>query len=153
MRDIFKNYEEEKINKKKRRRTVKAVTAIGALAVAGVVMWQMILPGIAMQNTPHCGKEEHTHTDACYTNQLTCGKEETGGHQHTDACYKTERVLSCGQEESATHQHTDACYTEQKVLVCGQQEKAAHHHSSACYTKQLTCGKEEHTHTDACMLQ
>lgn len=150
MRDIFKNYEEEKINKKKRRRTVKAVTAIGALAVAGVVMWQMILPGIAMQNTPHCGKEEHTHTDACYTNQLTCGKEETGGHQHTDACYKTERVLSCGQEESATHQHTDACYTEQKVLVCGQQEKAAHHHSSACYTKQLTCGKEEHTHTDAC---
>ena len=150
MRDIFKNYEEEKINKKKRRRAVKAVTAIGALAVAGVVMWQMILPGIAMQNTPHCGKEEHTHTDACYTNQLTCGKEETDGHQHTDACYKTERVLSCGQEESATHQHTDACYTEQKVLVCGQQEKAAHHHSSACYTKQLTCGKEEHTHTDAC---
>ena len=150
MQDKFKNYEEEQINKKKRRRAVKAVTAIGALAVAAVVMWQLMLPGIAMQNTPHCGKEEHTHTDACYTNQLTCGQEETDGHQHTDACYKTERVLSCGQEESETHHHTDACYTEQKVLVCGQQEKAAHHHTSACYTKKLTCGKEEHTHTDAC---
>ena len=114
MRDIFKNYEEEKINKKKRRRTVKAVTAIGALAVAGVVMWQMILPGIAMQNTPHCGKEEHTHTDACYTNQLTCGKEETGGHQHTDACYKTCLLYTSWMLSKETEVFTSRQWEEQE---------------------------------------
>ena len=150
MRDTFKDYGKNRIDKQKKRKAVKVITAISALLVAGVVMWQMMLPGIAMQSVPHCGIEEHTHSDACYTKQLTCGQEETDGHTHTDACYHTERVLSCGQEESESHQHTDACYTEQRTLICGQQEKAAHHHTSACYTKTLTCGKEEHTHTDIC---
>lgn len=150
MRNTFRDYGDNRIDKQKKRRAIKVATAISALLVAGVVMWQMMLPGIAMQSTPHCGIEEHTHSDACYTEKLTCGQEETDGHTHTDACYHTERVLSCGQEESEAHQHTDACYTEQRTLVCGQQEKAAHHHTSACYTKTLTCGKEEHTHTDAC---
>lgn len=103
-----------------------------------------------MTGQPKCGKEEHKHTAACYTEKLTCGQKEPDGHTHTDACYKTEKKLICGQQESETHHHTDACYQEEKVLICGKQEEPAHHHTAACYTKELTCGKEEHTHTDEC---
>ena len=52
-----------------------------------------------------CGKDEHTHTDACYEKQLICGLEED--HVHTDECYET--VLTCGKEE---HTHTEACYAQ-----------------------------------------
>ena len=106
MRNTFRNYGKNRIDKQKKRRAVKIVTAISALLVAGLVMWQMMLPGIAMHNKTYCGKEEHTHTDACYTEQLTCGQEETEEHHHTDACYT--KTLTCGKEE---HIHTDACYS------------------------------------------
>ena len=91
MRDIFKNYEEEKKNKKKRRRTVKSCD--GNRCSGSCRSRDVADDTSGYRNAEYATlrKEEHTHTDACYTNQLTCGKEETGGHQHTDACYKTER--------------------------------------------------------------
>lgn len=127
-----------------------------------------------------CGQEEsagHTHTDACRKTeqQLVCGQEESAGHTHTDACFQTEQQLVCGQEESAEHTHTEACYTTVQTQICGQEESAGHTHSESCYTtvetytceqeestghthteacyeKQLVCGKEEHTHSDACFI-
>ena len=150
MQEIIKEYEKKIQDKNARRRKLKIVTAIASLAVVCIVLWALILPGVAMSGQPKCGKEEHKHTAACYTEKLTCGQKETDGHTHTDACYKTEKKLICGQQESETHQHTDACYQEEKVLTCGKQEEPAHHHTAACYTKELTCGKEEHTHTDEC---
>lgn len=150
MQEIIKEYEKKIQDKNARRRKLKIVTAIASLAVVCIVLWALILPGVAMSGQPKCGKEEHKHTAACYTEKLTCGQKETDGHTHTDACYKTEKKLICGQQESETHQHTDACYQEEKVLICGKQEEPAHHHTAACYTKELTCGKEEHTHTDEC---
>lgn len=150
MQEIIKEYEKKIQDKNAKRRKLKIATAIASLAVVCIVLWALILPGVAMTGQPKCGKEEHKHTDACYTEKLTCGQKETDGHTHTDACYKTEKKLICGQQESETHQHTDACYQEEKVLICGKTEEAAHHHTAACYTKELTCGKEEHTHTDEC---
>lgn len=150
MQEIIKKYEKKIQDKNAKRRKLKIVTAIASLAVVCIVLWALILPGVAMSGQPKCGKEEHRHSDACYTEKLTCGQKETDGHTHTDACYKTEKKLICGQEESETHQHTDACYQEEKTLICGKQEEAAHHHTAACYTRELTCGKEEHTHTDEC---
>ena len=50
-----------------------------------------------------CGKEEHTHTDACYT--LTCTNTDPA-HVHDASCY----TLTCGKEE---HTHTDACYEDE----------------------------------------
>ena len=150
MQEIIKKYEKKIQDKNTKRRKLKIVTAIASLAVVCIVLWALILPGVAMSGQPKCGKEEHRHSDACYTERLTCGQKETDGHTHTDACYQTEKKLICGQEESETHQHTDACYQEEKTLICGKQEEAAHHHTAACYTKELTCGKEEHTHTDEC---
>ncbi len=126
-----------------------------------------------------CGQEEsegtpavegHTHTDSCYSEDgdLICGQEESEsipaveGHTHTDACYETvtETYLVCGQEESESipavegHTHTDDCYEQQTVLVCGLEEgdsAGGHTHTEDCYEEQLVCGKEEHTHTLACM--
>ena len=34
----------------------------------------LILPALTAEGTPHCGIEEHTHTDECYENRLICGK-------------------------------------------------------------------------------
>lgn len=138
-----------------RRRRFYAAVALCSILVAGIVSWKLILPGTAMSGETYCGKEEHTHSDACYEQVLVCGQEEgTGAHTHTDACYTDVRTdqLICGQEESEGHVHTDACYTNE--LTCGQEENAEHTHTDACYTKTLTCGQEEgagaHTHTDAC---
>ena len=138
-----------------RRRRFYAAVSLCSILVAGIVSWELILPGTAMSGETYCGKEEHTHSDACYEQVLVCGQEEgAGAHVHTDACYTEVRTdeLICGQEESEGHVHTDACYTNE--LTCGQEESAEHTHTDACYTKSLTCGQEEgagaHTHTDAC---
>lgn len=138
-----------------RRRRFYAAVALCSILVAGIVSWKLILPGTAMSGETYCGKEEHTHSDACYEQVLVCGQEEgAGAHTHTDACYTEVRTdqLICGQEESAGHVHTDACYTNESS--CGQEESAEHTHTDACYTKTLTCGQEEgagaHTHTEAC---
>lgn len=83
------------------QRLVAVLAGVVALCTLGVLM----MPAVAMEGEPHCGKAEHTHTDACYTQVLTCGQEEGDSHTHTEACYAQE--LTCGLAE---HTHTDACY-------------------------------------------
>ena len=83
------------------QRLVAVLAGVVALCTLGVLM----MPAVAMEGKPHCGKAEHTHTDACYTQVLTCGQEEGDSHTHTEACYT--RELTCGLAE---HTHTDACY-------------------------------------------
>lgn len=141
------------VAREKKRRLWIGMVLVLACAVVLATACALIRPATALDApVTYCGKEEHVHTDACYTRELTCGQEESAGHTHTDACYEDQRVLVCGQEESAEHTHTDACYETQKVLVCGQEESAGHTHTDACYSEVLTCGKEEHTHTDACYI-
>jgi LPXTG-motif cell wall-anchored protein len=147
---------------------------VGSLAclVVFCTTYALILPALTMTSTTYCGLEEHTHSDECYSEVLVCGQEEMAAHEHTDACYTTQQVLTCGMEESAGHTHTDACYDEAGNLICGMEESEGHTHTDACYTeektltctestvdhihsvdcyeKQLTCGKEEHTHSLAC---
>ena len=106
-----------------------------------------------------CGQEEgaeaHTHTEDCYTvvrtDELICGQEESAGHVHSETCYDPDGNLICGQEEGAgAHAHTDECYATERQLTCGLEEGAGHVHSDACYQQQITCGRQEHTHTLAC---
>ena len=86
------------------------------------------------------------YTGTAMTGDLTCGKEE---HTHTDACYQ--EVLICGQEETEAHEHTEACYDQAGELICEWQEpEEAHVHQEACYEKQLVCEIEEHTHESLC---
>lgn len=152
MQKLLREYLDELNRKQKRRRkTVIAVVLAAIMLVSGVI-WNLTQYGIAMTDEPKCGMEEHTHSDSCYTNVLTCGREESEGHTHTDACYQTVSELICGQEESEEHTHDDSCYQTVSELVCGQEESAGHTHTDACYEKQLSCGKEEHTHSEACYI-
>ncbi len=113
------------------------------------------------------GQEVHTHTDSCYG--LTRGNLVCGEHVHTDACYTETAVLVCGLEESEEHQHDQSCYETSRELTCG--VDSDHTHTDDCYEWErvlscdlptdptdsakdvqpvLTCGMEEHTHSEAC---
>lgn len=61
-----------------------------------------------------CDKEEHTHTDACY-------EEEVPLNSGT-----VEQVYICGLEE---HTHDETCYDESGELICGLEE---HVHDERC---------------------
>lgn len=112
-----------------------------------------------------CTEEErpgHTHSDSCYawTEELTCTEEERpAGHIHTDACYEVTTRLACGKEEVIPHTHGEDCYDDSGALVCDMEEVLEHQHTEACIVppegepwevRVLTCGLEEHTHSDKC---
>lgn len=128
-----------------------------------------------------CGIEsDHVHQDYCYdqeTGELLCTE-----HEHTDDCYTLEEVLVCGQEEGEPEKTDDgaALYdmdenSAEESDFAGESETAAdpepekeatkpetdaeidtgytvHHHTAECYGKVLICGKEEHEHTAACLV-
>lgn len=128
-----------------------------------------------------CGIEsDHVHQDYCYdqeTGELLCTE-----HEHTDDCYTIEEVLVCGQEEGEPEETDDgaALYNmdensaeesdsaeEPETVADPEPEKEAtkpetdadidtgytvHHHTAECYGKVLICGKEEHEHTAACLV-
>ena len=128
-----------------------------------------------------CGiKSDHVHQDYCYdqeTGELLCTE-----HEHTDDCYTLEEVLVCGQEEGEPEKTDDdaALYDtdensaeesdsaeEPETVADPEPEKEAtkpetddeidtgytvHHHTAECYGKVLICGKEEHEHTAACLV-
>lgn len=152
MRETWNEYREKLRRDRKKQLLMRMSVSLCAFLVAGVVLWALILPGVALTGEAKCGIEEHTHTEECYTETLTCGQEESVGHTHSDSCYTEQTNLICGQEESADHTHTDECYETEYVLTCGQEESAGHTHTDECYTEELTCGKEEHTHTDSCYI-
>lgn len=128
-----------------------------------------------------CGIDsDHVHNEACYdteTGELLCTE-----HEHTDDCYTLEEVLVCGQEEGEPEKTDDgaALYDRDENSAeesdsAGESETAAdpepekeatkpetddeidtgytvHHHTAECYGKVLICGKEEHEHTAACLV-
>ena len=128
-----------------------------------------------------CGIDsDHVHQDYCYdqeTGELLCTE-----HEHTDDCYTLEEVLVCGQEEGEPEKTDDgaALYDmdensaeesdfagESETVADPEPEKEAtkpetddeidtgytvHHHTAECYGKVLICGKEEHEHTAACLV-
>ena len=163
-----------KLQNRKHKRWQKAVSILACIVVFCTV-YALILPALTAEGTPHCGIEEHTHTDECYENRLICGKEEgEGAHTHTDECYTQEQTLICGLEEgegahthteecydedgnlicgleeNEGHQHTEKCYQTENILTCDQEESEGHQHTAECYEQVLACGKEEHVHSLAC---
>lgn len=106
--------------------------------------------------------DDHEGGDSCYEwiAELTCDEEERPqGHVHSDDCYETERTLDCDQEEVVLHKHTGKCFDEGDNLICKIPEVLKHRHTEECFRQSeselievrvLTCGQEEHTHTEAC---
>ena len=108
-----------------------------------------------------CEKEEHSHGEGCYEKTLSCEAEE---HSHGEGCYSTTETMTCEAEE---HSHGDGCYDEEGNLTCESDEHShdggcyetseeltcsteEHSHGDGCYTETLTCESEEHTHDDSC---
>ena len=96
----------ERLTRAHRRRSRwQRLVAVLACAVALYTLGVLMMPAVAMEGEPRCGQAEHTHTDTCYTQVLTCGQEAGDNHTHTEAC--DTRELTCGLAE---HIHTDVCY-------------------------------------------
>lgn len=116
----------------------------------------------------------HVHDGSCWSDVLVCDQDE-GGHVHGESCYETERVLACpyadsGNDDGAVsdgntcvhyvyeeHVHDGSCYDGQGNIICGKWELKRHEHNSTCfrdivesYGDELTCGKQEHTHSLKC---
>ncbi|MST81111.1 hypothetical protein [Bilifractor porci] len=128
----MKNSIEEKAKKaavgnrqRKKRRRFTSLLCVFVLAATTV---GLVLPANTATAAVICGKEEHTHTDACYKveKKLVCTKEE---HTHTADCYDENGNLICGKKEH-THSEGEPCYEEVKTLTCGKEE---HVHSESCY--------------------
>lgn len=118
----------------------------------------------------------HHHTDECFVKRrgelictesmengaaepkLICKEEEIIPHEHTAKCFDKNGSLICGKIQVLEHQHTADCFetveepADMETLTCTLSEDENHTHTALCYgTWKLTCGMEEHTHSEECM--
>lgn len=137
-----------------------------ALLVVFATVYALILPAVTMSSETVCGKEEHTHSEECWTTQMVdpqpqivCEAGKSGEvliHRHDSYCYDNAGNLICDLPEREFHAHTDACYRELKEYTCEEVQDLGHTHTGACYAYskgELICGLEEepgHVHTDEC---
>lgn len=96
----------------KRKKLWIRIFIIVACLVALCTAYALIMPAITMEGKTYCGKEEHLHTDSCYSvsENLICSIEED--HTHTADCY--EKVFICDKEE---HEHTLICYSDPQADI------------------------------------
>ena len=149
------------------QRLVAVLAGVVALCTLGVLM----MPAVAMEGEPHCGKAEHVHTDDCYEFpgtpahkeiQCTAGADLGQGeyiiHKHDSFCFDDSDELLCALAEQDEHVHTDACY-DGDSLICGLVTGIVHQHTADCVIsvpatepQGLVCTVEEHKHTEACFM-
>ena len=151
-------------NRRKKQLWYRIVSGMACVVVFCTV-YALILPAITLEEEPHCGLEEHIHTEDCYTQETVwptreylCAEELADSvtvHTHDDMCYDRNGDLVCPLPEIEEHTHSADCWRETEVLTCGLEE-TGHIHDSACYTRvrgELSCGLEEcvgHTHGSDC---
>ncbi|MCI8506275.1 MAG: LPXTG cell wall anchor domain-containing protein [Lachnospiraceae bacterium] len=151
MQKLLREYLDELNTKRKKNLRAGIALLLLAVMVVGSVAGILSQYGVAMTGGAVCGIEEHKHNESCYMDAIACGLEESAGHTHGEECrYPAE--LNCTLEENEQHTHGAECYQIPEGFACGLEENAGHTHSEACHTKELTCGKEEHTHTDICYI-
>ena len=122
------------------QRLVAVQAGVVALCTFGVLM----MPAVAMEGEPHCGKDEYVHTDDCYELpgtpahkeiQCTAGADLGQGeyiiHKHDSFCFDDSGELLCTLAEQDEHVHTDACYDGDR-LICGLVTGIVHQHTADC---------------------
>ena len=122
------------------QRLVAVLAGVVALCTLGVLM----MPAVAMEGKPHCGKDEHVHTDDCYElpgtpahKEIQCtagadlGQGEYIVHKHDSFCFDDSGELLCTLAEQDEHVHTDACY-DGDSLICGLVTGIVHQHTADC---------------------
>lgn len=110
--------------------------------------YALILPAITMTKEPVCGKEEHTHTDECYSVEDEEESLENCSfvlHSHTKDCYDKDGKLVCSRADFAVHKHIALCFDENSRLLCPLAEIEEHKHDESCFeeTKKLVCTLSE----------
>ena len=153
----------ERIAVRRKKRLRAGIIAFFSCIIVFATAYVFILPAVTDSTVITCGKQEHTHTDDCYSVERTliCTKSAVIKHKHTDECRSTEKVLVCTEAESPGHTHTDGCFDGDGNLICTEQESAGHTHAEACYEIKTvyTCGYKEgeevaspggHVHTETC---
>ena len=159
MSSSLTNHTKNALQKHKRKKRWQKVLSVLAAVVVFVTTYMLILPAITLENNVVCGKEEHTHTEDCYTikpetKELTCTLESLELHKHTSACYDAEKNLICGIADYVVHTHDENCYDETGKLICVLAEIKEHQHTDSCYSDgELICAEQEvalHEHTAAC---
>ena len=86
----------DKARLKRWRKTMLCLSCV----VVFITVYALILPAITLERKTVCGLEEHTHTEACYTEgELKCDREE---HVHTETCYAKEAASDSQLKEAAS---------------------------------------------------
>lgn len=169
MRNNMREETPEFFIRSQRRRIWRKIVSVLACIVVFCTTYALILPGITLGKTPHCGETEHVHTQDCYAKVETgnqtvpaCASDDTAlpdgsnpsssqaePHTHSESCYAVDGT-------GPVHTHTDACYTlERGELICTESTEVPHTHTETCYTDTsvLVCAIPEengHTHNDNC---
>ena len=93
-----------------RARRYTAMLLVLAMLTSLSVSWRLHQVGTAMTDDEYsCGYEEHVHSDACYTEVLTCGYEDGASETPADSAEED------GEAAPTAHSHTADCY--QRVLT------------------------------------
>jgi len=135
------SYIQDCFTNKAKRRKAFAVLGVLSVLVISVVALQLMQPAITMSSELICTIPEHTHSDSCYSSQLSCGMEESEEHAHGDACYTS--VLACGIDE---HSHGGSCYQQKVEETIAPTATAA---PTEVVTEAPTTASEEVVTTDA----
>lgn len=138
------------------RRSVAMVLVL-AMLTAMSVSWRLHQDGIALaadDTRYYCGKEEHKHTDDCYIE----GTEPICGYEEGEIVEETMDSADDAGDGDASAADWDEAGSEPESEPATQEEPepevVLHHHTADCYEEEevLTCGKEEHEHTAACLV-
>ena len=97
--DYIRRLLKDKTRLKRWRKMMLCLSCI----VVFCTVYALILPAITLERKTVCGREEHSHTEECYSSdgQLTCGKTE---HTHTESCYADDKTSEdqSGQDSQQT---------------------------------------------------
>ncbi len=146
------------------RCTGKKVVSILACVVVFCTAYVLIRPASTLeetlQETPQCGKIEHTHSEVCYTktdtesgNALVCTLESLDLHEHTEAYLDENGNYCCGYSDFVVHEHNEDCFDGEGKLLCTLPEVKAHTHDASCYTQPEAETEQEQTETEQEQLE
>ena len=111
MRSIINSYMKAFGEKSKKHKRILSIFIMLALIVATGVTWRLKLTGMSMSNEVYCGKDEHTHTDACY--RVVPESEVTASDvivEDDTVASGFVKILICEKEE---HIHSMACMSDE----------------------------------------
>ena len=93
--EYFKNLIKDKTRLKRWRKMILCLSCV----VVFCTVYALILPALTLERKTICGKEEHMHTEACYSTegQLICEKEE---HTYTETCYADTQTTNSQMEDN-----------------------------------------------------